>query len=335
MTRIVSDVWTHLEQTRPVGDNLTARPAVSGTRTRLQCAVDSEGRRHLLIALQASEQELRDTQSRGLNVVTRDLVVRGEPAALYLDIQCQDAAGHDAFDLIGGELVAELARPDGRPAESVKRVLAKWRRFWGQLPRALLTREELLGLFAELWFFFVWLHPAVGLAEAVQRWRGPFGARHDFEWAKKSVEIKATTSSRGRIHWINGLDQLSPPDQGELLFFSLHLREEAGSTNSLPTLVKTILANLNSDVDALSRFESALAQAGYSPVHDEEYSKIHLRVIEEGLFAVRADFPRVTAQQFFVGVPQGVERIEYEINLNTFSHLRIAQLPVEAVIYVQ
>ncbi|WKZ15497.1 MAG: PD-(D/E)XK motif protein [Candidatus Jettenia caeni] len=335
MSRITSDVWMYLEQVRPSGDNLTARPAVSGTGTRLQCAIDSGGYRHFLIALHSGEQVLRDTQSRGLSVVTRDLIVRGEPAAQYLDIQCLDTAGHGAFDLIGGELITELSRAGSNPAESAKRVLARWRRFWGQLPRTLLTREEMLGMFAELWFLFVWLHPAVGLAEAVRRWRGPFGSRHDFEWAGKSVEVKATTSPRGHIHRINGIGQLLPPEEGELLFFSMHLGEEANATNTLPTLVNTILQYLNSDIDALSRFETALVQTGYSPAHNEEYSKLHLRVIGEGLFSVRDNFPRITVHQFHTGVPAGVERIEYEINLGTFDCLRIARMPQEGLIFIQ
>ncbi|MCF6153750.1 MAG: PD-(D/E)XK motif protein [Candidatus Brocadia sp.] len=335
MSRIAPDVWSRLEQARPTGENLTARQAVPDITTRLQCALDSEGRRHLLIALHANERDFRDTQSRGINVVTRDLIIRGLPIARYLDIQCLDAAGHMAFDLIGGELADELSHANRMPAEIVKHVLAKWRRFWGQLPRTLLTREELLGLFAELWFLFVWLHPSVGIDEAVQRWRGPFGSRHDFEWAGKSVEVKATTSSRGRIHRINGIDQLLPPEGGELLFFSLHLREEAGATNTLPALVNTILQCLNPDVDALSRFETVLAQTGYSPSHNEEYSKLHLRVIDEGLFSVRDNFPRITAHQFRAGVPAGIERIEYEINLGTFDCLLIARLPQEGSVFLQ
>jgi hypothetical protein len=328
--RIAPDVWVHLEQARPTGDNLTARPAVAGEKTRLQCAIDSEGRRHLLIALNTAEHELRDTQSRGLSVATRELVVRGEPAARYLDIQCMDAAGHDAFDLIGGELATELSRAGSSPAESARRVLARWRRFWGQLPRPLLTREEQLGLFAELWFLFVWLSPAVGLAEAVRRWRGPFAARHDFEWPGKSVEVKATTSSRGRIHRINGIEQLLPPEDGGLFFFSLYLREEAGATNTLPSLIISITQQLDPDAETLSRFETALAQTGYSPAHDEEYSKMHMRVAEEGLYAVRDNFPRLTPQQFPAGVPAGIERVDYEINLNTFDHLQIARIPGDA-----
>jgi hypothetical protein len=52
---------------------------------------------------------------------------------------------------------------------------------------------------------------------------------------------------------------------------------------------------------------------------------VPLRVVEEGLFAVRDDFPRLTPARFSGGIPGGVERIEYEINLNTFDHLRVAQ----------
>lgn len=329
MSYIAPEIWKRLEQSRPAGDNLTARQAIPAGSTRMQCALDSEGRRHLLIALQENEDALRDTQSRGVHVDTRDLIVRGHPSGRYLDIQCLDVTGHPVLDLIGGELATALSMPEAKPADIVKRVLAKWRRFWGLLPRTMLPREEILGLFAELWFLLVWLLPSAGASAAVQRWRGPMGSRHDYEWTGKSVEVKATTSTRGRIHRINGLDQLSPPDQGELFLFSLHLREEAGATNTLPSLITSILSQLNSDIDALSRFETVLAQTGYSPAHDDEYAKLRLRIVTEGLYAVRDNFPRLGAQQFHTGVPSGIERVEYEINLNSFDHLIMARIPGE------
>ncbi len=204
------------------------------------------------------------------------------------------------------------------------RVLAKWRRFWGVLPLQILSREEQLGLFAELWFLSVWMVPRAGPAEAVNRWRGPFASRHDFEWPGRSVEVKATTSTRGRIHRIHRLDQLVPPEPGELLFFGLALREEAGATNTLPLVIATCRSQLEADADSMSGFERALARVGYSPAHDEEYAKLRLRIVEEGLFSVRDDFPRLTVMQLAAGVPPGVERVEYEINLSGFDHLRIA-----------
>ncbi len=330
MSRILPEVWMRLEQARPSGDQFSARLGIPELSSRLLCAINSQGEHHLLISLNEGDGVLSDSQSRGLNVTTRELVVPGNQGSTYLVIECRDPAGFPVLDLVGVDIAQELARGNRQPTEITRRVLAKWRRFWGQLPRSLLSREEQLGLFGELWFLQLWLQPRIGLQEALQRWRGPFGARHDFEWTGRSVEVKATTSSRGRIHRIHGIDQLFPPDQGDLLLFSMRLREEAGATNSLPALVARIRGELQADPDALGRYETALLQAGYSFVHEEEYSKIHLRVIEERLFAVRDDFPRLTPESFSGGLPQGVERVEYEINLGSSDHLCVAQTPGDA-----
>lgn len=330
MSRIVPEVWTRLAGERVQGETLWARRATPDVTERLVAALDADGNRHLLLLLRAGETDMHDSQSRGLGVVTRDLAMPGHEAGRYLDITCHDAAGHEAFDLIGGELADRLASGRENASECVVRVLAKWRRFWGQLPLQILAREAQLGLFAELWFLSVWLLPTTGALEAVNRWRGPFGSRHDFEWAGRSVEVKATTSTRGRIHRINGLDQLAPPEAGELLFFSLRLREEAGATNTLPSVLAACRAQLEADADSLSCFERGLAQVGYSPAHDEEYAKMRLRVVEEGLFRVRADFPRLTTAHLTAGVPPGVEAVEYEINLSGFDHLCIASRASDA-----
>jgi hypothetical protein len=233
--------------------------------------------------------------------------------------------------LIGGELADRLASGQETAPECVTRVLAKWRRFWGQVPQQILAREEQLGLFAELWFLSVWLVPRVGAAEAMTRWRGPFGSRHDFEWTGRSMEVKATTSTRGRIHRINGLDQLVPPESGELMLFSLRLREEAGATNTLPSVIAACHAQLEPDADALNRLEEALAQVGYTPAHDEEYARHCFRVVDEGVFKVIEDFPRLTVAHLPLGVPAGVERVEYEINLTGFDRLCIARRTTDAL----
>jgi hypothetical protein len=330
MSRIVPDVWTRLVGERVQGESLWARRAAPEITERLVAALDADGKRHLLLLLGAGEPDSQDSQSRGVGVATRELLVPGHQAGRYLDIVCHDATGHEAFDLIGGELAERLASGQETATVCVTRVLAKWRRFWGQLPLQILSRDEQLGLFAELWFLSVWLVPSAGAAEAVNRWRGPFASRHDFEWAGRSVEVKATTSTRGRIHRINGLDQLMPPELGELFFFSLRLREEAGATNTLPSVIAACRAQLGSDPAALSHFEKALAQVGYSPVHDEEYARQCVRVVEEGLFEVRDGFPRVTVRELTLGVPPGVERVEYEINLSGFDHFCIARRPIDA-----
>jgi len=329
--RVQSEIWLKLASSVPSGENLTARLAAPSVTERLLAAIDVDGRRHLLVSLKSSDEELRDVQSRGVSVITRQLTLRDHATTRYLDIECHDTAGHEAFDLIGGEIAEGLKVEHAKPAPLAAGVLAKWRRFWGQSPWKTLSRQQQLGLFAELWFLSVWLIPSAGTTKALSGWRGPFGARHDFEWSARSVEVKATTSVRGLIHHINGLVQLDPPEKGQLHFFSLRLREEGGASNTLPKLISSCRFQLNSDSESLNKFESALVQAGYSAAHEEEYAKFKLRVVEEGLFRVENDFPRLTTNSFQSGVPSGIERIEYEINLAGFEHLRIAAKPGDFV----
>ena len=73
----------------------------------------------------------------------------------------------------------------------------------------------------------------------------------------------------------------------------------------------------------LSSFESALAQAGCSAAHEGEYSKFRLRVVEERLFRVSDDFPRLTTT-ISCGVPAGIEYVEYDITLASCGHSLIA-----------
>jgi hypothetical protein len=329
MSQIVPEVWTRLSGEQLQGEALWGRRAAPDLSDRLIAALDAEGKRHFLVLLTPGEDEVQDSQSRGLGVATRELAIPGHETGVYLDVVCHDAAGYGAFDVIGGELASRLATGRETANECVVRVLAKWRRFWGQTPRQILSKDEQVGLFAELWFLSVWLFPKIGFAEAVKRWRGPFGSRHDFEWPARSIEVKATTSTRGCVHHINGIDQLAPPSSGELLFFSLRIREEGGATNTLSSIIASCRTQLGSAPDSLSDFEKALMQARYSPAHDEEYEKTRLRVVEEGLFRVSGDFTRLTAKELKAGLASGVEGVEYRIKVDGFKHLRIASNPSE------
>jgi hypothetical protein len=324
MTSILQETWDKL--ILPSGDKLMARPALPEVTPRLLCAIDASGGRHLLIPLNGTDEEYIDRKSRGISVTTRDLTIHGSNQERYLDIACLDAGGHPILDLMGGEIARGLTDQTKQTVDVVRRILEKWRRFWGQLPQPMMSYEEQLGLFAELWFFSQWLLPKFG-PDVIMVWRGPWGSRHDFEWVNKSVEVKATTNIRGRIHQIHGLTQLENPENGFLYLFSVSLREENGSTNSLPGLIGTCRDQLINSEECLTYFENSLAHLGYSPIFEDEYSKLKLRIVEDILFQVVDDFPKLTIKNFSDGVSDGIERVDYEINLNTFNHLIIANQP--------
>lgn len=321
MTQISNQIWIDLEASKPRGEELVAKSIITHDIPRLLCAIDSNNQRHILIPLQKNESQIEDTRSRGLSVKTRELQIHGESSSFYIDIQCKDSGGYSAFNVLVNEIASEIDNVKEQPSEIVRRILAKWRRFWGQAPKKLLSKEEITGLFAELWFLSRWLIPAIGPLESVKRWKGPYGARHDFEWKDQSVEVKASTSMRGRIHHIHGLEQLESPENGNLDLFSLRLREEGGGFYTLPILINECRNIISGDEEALFLFETGLVKMNYSPIHDEDYNAIHYRIVDEALYSVTSDFPRLISANILNGLPFGIEGVEYIINLNGYDHL--------------
>jgi len=230
------------------------------------------------------------------------------------------------FRLVADEIIAAVER--GLSArDAVETTLARWRRFWGSVPAAGLTPDQVRGMFGELWFLLVWLLPFD--RRHVHRWLGPTAARHDFQWPYAAVESKTTTTVRGHIHRINGIEQLEAPENGPLYFFSLRLREEASATNSLVTLVDRISDELRADAALLDRFEELLGRGGYSPAHADRYRPQTFRVVDERLYHVADGFPRITPASFVGGLPAGVERVDYEINVEGCQDLCVARRPGE------
>lgn len=81
------------------------------------------------------------------------------------------------------------------------------------------------------------------------------------------------------------------------------------------------------DAALIDRFELGLARVGYSPAHADRYRAMTFQTIDERMYRVGNGFPRLTPASFVGGVPVGVERIEYEINLGSAEALCVARHP--------
>lgn len=318
------DVWRHLSQSGVKGEELLTRLALPSVSDRVLAAIDSEGKRHFLLSLEDGEQGLVDKRSRGIDADTRELAVDDSPSKRYLDLRCVDALGNDVFDALGAELAATIRKGGEEPAKIAKRLLAKWRRFWDAPPPPL-SRTDEIGLMAEVWFLAFWLIPKIGVAEAVDCWRGPMGARHDIELREYSVEIKGSTSVNGRKHHIHGIEQLAEPEGGELYLFSLAMREEGGATNTLDAVIERLRDIVSVDDDATIQLETRLARSGYRPLQASSDEVLRVRITSELLYRVDAAFPRLTPASLRKGVPGGVENVEYIIDVAGYESCIVAR----------
>jgi len=321
--------WDLLEAEPPTKERLAVRTALFGRHADVLIAIDAKLRRHVLVRIPLDEEDaLTERVSKGIGVQTIKMVPKDTGLEeSFVEIACLDAQGHDAFDLVISELVDAVDRAGGLArVKLVQGVLSKWRRFWSGVPTNALGVEQQIGLFGELYFLSRWLCGALGPSKAVGTWRGPAGARNDFELPGLAIEAK-TTKRVDATHVIHGLDQLLEPAGGVLLFFALCVRDEASATENLPLLVNEIRNQLTGDADALNLFETLLYTAGYDDRLEVEYAKLMLRVRSEGLYRVSAGFPRLIPASIVGGLPPGVDTVTYELRIDAAAAWLVAGAP--------
>ncbi|TDL77381.1 PD-(D/E)XK motif protein [Rhodococcus qingshengii] len=324
MTReITEDSWHDLEDKLPAYGLYNAKK-IEGSE-KIFLAVNHNGFRNVLLQINSIDSAIYDNHSRGLIVEGKSLVIN-EIESPFIVITCTDKEGNKTFNLVASDIILKVVS-GLKPVDSVTQTLEKWRKFWGSSFRKILTEEQIKGLFGELWFLLVWL--LTKNLKFVENWVGPNGSRNDFEWKNLAIEVKTTSSVRGHIHKINGIEQLDPPQDGELFCFSLRIRKEKTANNTLPVLIKRIQNLLESNQQLLDLFDERLAILGYSPAHEAEYSEYRYRVIDERFYIVNDEFPRLSVSSFLDGVPYGVERIDYDVNLEVCRECLVASNPYE------
>jgi len=274
-------------------------------------AVDGAARRHVLVQADDDQLTIELHGTRGLQVRTERMRIEDSPEARYIDIACLDPSHERLFATLTEDLLESLAKTTLLETETVRQTIARWRAFW-TVKSGAFTLEQALGLFGELWFLHRWLGTA-----GHTRWMATPGARHDFQWAEASVEVKTAqaASVATASHQIVSLDQLDAPISGQLYLFSLLILEDALSSNTLDSLVGRISGELEPDSASLAAFRERLAAYGYIP-GDSPYASRPFRIVREALYVVRDHFPRLTRNSFPGGIPAGVGDIRYSLALS-------------------
>lgn len=321
--------WDLLDRPLDEKNGLSTRLASAKNSMDLFIAVDGAQRRYLLLQLPSDQTEyISERPSRGLSIRTVEMHLdKTGTVGVFVEIACNDKSGDAALDIIASELLRALSvEKRGRSIAVVRSVMAKWRKFWGEAKSEVLSKQEQIGLFGELWYLAYWLIPALGAELAVSMWRGPVGARNDFESQAWAIEVK-TSSKLDGSHSINGLEQLVAFDQVKLMLFSLLIREEMSSTSSLTGMVAIIREAINGDETVLAQFESMLAASGYDDAQREEYYRTKFRVRSECLYKVTDGFPRITPFDLKNGLIPGVGQVGYEIRLDSAGRWLLADSP--------
>jgi len=321
----VEAIWGSIERPTARGDFAGRRIPDCPAERPIFAVTDSEGRRSLFISANDDDPTIPAVGTTGLSVATDVYRIGSRQASAYIALTCRRREQFATFAAVCADALDGITQRPADPIGALRACLDRWKAFW-RVKQDGLSCEAALGLFAELWFLHFWL--SCSRADALARWMGPAGARHDFQWPTASVEVKATASTRGIVHHITSLDQLEDPAEGDLHLFSLNVADDALASNTLPGMVQIVRSSLQDDAPCLDILDSRLADVGYSPAHAERYDR-RLRVIGERLYAVNETFPRLTRATLGPTLPPAIHDVSYTLDLAGCDEHRIASSPAE------
>jgi len=295
--------------------SFTVRKAFNDLDRNMYIAVDRSLQRHILLEFCGDDNEaFFATTARGLDVGTSEIELSVSGRAKFIDIHCIDVACHEILDLLARDLYLTLrASPAISSDLAVSGVIEKWKRFWASPATPGLTREEMAGLFGELWFLYYWLSPIVGLDTAVKMWKGPLGARHDFEGLIFAVEVKSSLQ-KDATYRISGLTQLERPESGKLFFATFKFHPDVSAENSLLKLVSLIKKHISRK--GLASFDELLLRYGWGAYDDIHAAEFSLQCELSHVFEVDDHFPKLVRSMLLENISPLVGEITYSISVN-------------------
>jgi hypothetical protein len=233
----------------------------------------------------ASTTPLEPSPLEEVNV--RIVTVEGE---LFVEVSTDRPHLFEQFYGLLGSLLDRLLVERETFSVALHQSLQRWKELLR--PVALLTDEQLLGLWGELWALRR-LVRAFGSAFAGAWTAARPGEPHDFRFRNVEVEVK-TTLSVTPVHIVNGLAQLTASPEHDLFVLSLQV-EPAGADAG--TALPDRVAEMRQVLPAAERavFNERLGGMGYSDDKSAFYGR-HLQLRNPAKLIRADEIPALTSR---------------------------------------
>jgi len=235
----------------------------------------------------------------------------------YIVIEAEVTYSKDVFASLSHYILQKYLISNGHVRNTVESALNDWSEIFIKKAKGL-SEQTHAGLIGELITLcdLVSIHGPI----AIEAWQGHEGERHDFRMGNKAIEVKVTTKP-GLFVYINGISQLSEPEEGELLLRLIRLEKTPGGKITLPSILNKLSevgASTPSIVDAILKLGGKLED-----LKDDSKS---YTFIESIFYNVRTGFPRISPSSFSNNsAPKGVTNIKYTTDLNLASNFIITE----------
>lgn len=281
---------------------------------------------HCLFVVELNGDHSIEFQRNGTSVHGIDVDLRSGRASGLQDLvlTLESHVDRDLFSGLCETLISNL-----QPVSEASTALAvalthikRWKAFLAGKKRRVLSPNEVRGLFAELHFLRSLYQEHLAESVSLNAWCGPDDVHQDFIFGNTAVEVKSLSGRERNSVRISSEDQLEAlSDKLYLMIFRLTEQPDSDESLSLNGLIDTIVRELT-EAEAIEEFSLKLATYGY--VELREYDAPLFLVSGRTSYRVSENFPRLIRS----GLPSGVVRVGYEIELEAISEFECDPLEI-------
>lgn len=253
-------------------------------------------------------------QSRGIEVYPVP-IMPGPNGSVRLTVKVKDSSYNDVFTVLVKDILSHIFQQSSqrKGVEALITRLARWQNFLRTYTPGILSDQERMGLYGELWLIKKMISLMADTAVLIKAWVGPEGANQDFQFAKWAIEVKSTSGGPPEVISISSVRQLDATGINDLYLYHLALDVRSGGAQTLPGLVGEVRQLLrNRDEGIVDSFNDKLMSAGYFDAMSGHYEEQSYTVRHEQFYEVSDGFPRITEQDLIPGVGD----VRYKIALS-------------------
>jgi len=224
-------------------------------------------------------------------------------------IGASESSENDIFSIVADDILLSLSGViiENVYAETICQRLDKWKEFFKNRKKNLLSDDQIIGLLGELEFLKALLER--GISTAFGMWNGPLETAQDFQCEKVAVEIKTTRAAEPDYVTISSLAQLNIENREHLFLVVYKFEKIEGSGVTLPEKIAQVITLLTPVEQIL--FSAKLLCMGYC---DESSHLYRTRYAYRNCwyYTVEGSFPRITKED----VPSGIFACTYRLHLD-------------------